>query len=80
MTEQTVALCPPDVPSRRIVLLVEDRPGDEWIITAVPADSGWLDDPARTPRQVAVEVAAEARAAAEAAAYEQVIVRRRNLR
>jgi hypothetical protein len=56
---------------------VPHTPGVEWFVFAVPVDTGLLDDPGITARQVALDVAAVARETAEPIVYATILERRR---
>jgi hypothetical protein len=75
--DQLVDLCPPDHPAHTALVRLPDTPGQQWLIVAVPVDDRLLDDPGITARQVAMDVAVEARDTAERIVYPIVLERRR---
>lgn len=80
LTPTELRLCSAEQQSRRVHVYVPDTPGVEWLVYAVPVESAYLDDPRQTPRQLALEVAAEARDTAERITYDAVLTRRRDAR
>lgn len=64
-------------PAEHVAVYVPATPGVEWFVFAVPVDTGLLDDPGITARQVALDVAAVARETAEPIVYATILERRR---